>query len=399
MALSSRRDFLKIGTASVALAVGGSALWWGSRSMLAPNLREYLMLCDTTKDVPVDKNPVRVTNPGWVRALDVQSGESFSIDLPFFGHTVDGNPAKPGHVVTFEKWGKRAALIDMKQRSVLSQFSSSDNSLFFGHGAFTPDGSTLITTEDTYDRNGGVLVFRDAKTLKVLDQVQSGGTRPHECRLINDGKTLLVTNQGNDLSLPSIVWLDTATGDLKQKVTFDEKVPGNYPVQLYGGFGHLDASYDNWVCASSVVSTGTKETRDDPSFKEELYGALVFVSPEGKAYYPDLPLDLTKRMRGEALSVAILGKSGLMAVTFPAANMILVFEYKTQRLVQVIDTPRPTGVIMSLSPKDNDHTMLVENAKDKSLLSIVATEGGSPKTDVVTKTFGGNGSHMHRIYM
>jgi hypothetical protein len=374
---SSRRDFLKHTVASLALLVGGAPWWLAPRHavagelptrMVTPAGREFIMMCDTQKDVFGLNLPIRVTHPGTVKGLDVASGESFAIDLDFFGHTVTQNPMQPHQVVTFEKWGKRGALIDLHDRSIITTSEASENNVFFGHAAFNADGSILVTSEDTYDRNSGQLVWRNASDLKVIHKSSSYGGFPHECMTPDHGKTLMVANEG-DYRVPtpsSLVWLDMASGRLLNRVEF---------ARPDGGFAHLDISADNWVCLAGI-KTG-----------KNMRGVVILVSPEGRVMRPEIPDDLVARMKKkEALSVAFLGSSGLVAISLPSANLIVVLDYKKQVVAGVITAALPQGLLPSLTDLTG-RSMIATSYHDKNLIEASVGLDGQTSSTVFNAQF------------
>jgi hypothetical protein len=353
--------------------------------------REFLMLCDSPKDVPKrNEAGIRITNPGSIKGLDVAAGESFAIDLPFYGHTVTQNSRKPHQVVTFEKWGTRGALADVNDKTVLAMAEPAEGNTFFGHAAFSPDGAMLVTTEDAYVASGksfaGKLVLRDARDLKIIQQFSSYGMFPHECRTPDSGKTIMVVNEGRTAATPpNLSWIDLASEKLLHKVnlSFFENVD----------YGHCDISYDNWVCVVGAPREAYKATQ--ASFE-----SVSFVSPEGRAFFPLLPRDITARMTEEALSIAFLGQSGLVAVTMPQSDLLLIMDYKTQTLVEALTIPKPTGVVASLAPEDGGRGVIVSCKKpERNLLSVVPTGNADRDATLITDKFGGIGSHLTRMYI
>lgn len=403
MKTTTRREFLSLTASSLALLVGGSALWTPHGSRAAEKGREFLMLCDSDADVAVASDAVTVTHPGTLKGLDVANNKSFAVDLPFFGHTVTQNPAKTNQVVTFEKWGKRGALVDVHDWSVVTMAESTEGNIFFGHAAFTADGSTLIVSEDSYGHNDGHLAVRDASNLKPIRTLSSFGVRPHQCQLLDDNKTILVVNGGSHEVKDSknLAWVDLETGKLIHKVVFDLMLPGHLTRPVAAAYGHFDVSFDNWVCCGgrgiekSTGSTAKKDTNKDPY--ADLHATIAFVSPEGTLHYPDLPQGLAANLHGEALSVKVLGNSGLVAVSIMHGNKCLVLDYKTQELKDVIRLPGSLGVA-SLPDEDNGQHHLIISSKD-GLFEASLLPKTQPHVSTYSEELKGIGSHLTRIYV
>jgi hypothetical protein len=380
----SRRDFLRLSACST-LALAGSATL---RPLLrpafaaAPAGREFLMLCDTLEDYKPSPVGMSRSGPGFIKGFDVASGEVFSIDVPFFGHTVTQNQRRPEQVVSFAKWSVRGALVDVKSRSLLQTIEIPSDKMFFGHAAFSSDGSVLMTTEDTIHPSAGCLTLRNAANLQAIGTMPTYGLRPHECRMSPDGKVAIVANAGGAKISSSLVWIDFASGQLLRQIDLvDEQT----------GYSHVALSTDHWACVGG--SSHFVHVDSNPA------NLIRFVSPQGDVLLPDLSADMQQRLHGEALSIAFLEPTDMVAITLPNADMVLVFNYKTQQLVEAVSITHPTGVIESLNPDDGKTAMLVTHKVTKNLFSVAAGLEVNPDRQIVSAQGGGNGSHLTRLYI
>lgn len=376
----SRRNFLKLSAAS-------AAYWALFRNAVATDLfageadaglREYLLLADSEVDVVANSG---ISHPGTIKILDVQAGETASIDLPLFGHIVNQNPKHLTQAVTFEKWGSQGALIDIKDQKILSLIDAKTNAIFFGHSTFSPDGNILVCTEQDKDGTKGTLVLREMSNFKIVGELPSYGRSPHECRSFDGGKTIVVANTGAGQETANVSWVDYQSGKLLRKVAF----PANRAL-----FSHLDISYDGWMCVSAGSISDDEHSRP--------HKLIVFISPEGKVFWPHIPKELKKRIKGEALSIAFLGRSGFAAVTVPLTNLLLIMDYKKQSVVGVIQMDMPKGVLPVSNQSGHDRELLVSLGRSRQLLDVNFSneKGGTIKPYV--KDFGGSGSHMTRIF-
>ena len=254
---------------------------------------------------------------------------------------------------------------------------------FFGHAAFNANGTIAFTTEDTYKASTGQLVIRDASNLKMIQKISSYGIKPHQCITSPDQKTLIVVNQGlkSKAVVPNLAWIDIVSGKLIKKVelTVDSNV----------GYSHLDLSFDGWACVGGISSSKATSVP---------VNLVTFVSPAGDAFVPPIPADLTERLHGEALSIAFLGKTGLVAVTVPAANLLLILNYKGNALVEVLDMPKPTGIVPNANNLDACDGVLVSCKPDKNLF-LVSDKTGHASMTVARNDFGGLGAHLTRLYL
>lgn len=387
--MGSRRQFLKLTVASLALLAGSATARLLTRAAQAEDTgsygRELILLCDSDKEVaPI--NHFRVTHKGSIKILDVAKNEVSSIDLPFFGHIVNQHPLHAEQVVTFEKWGKRGALVDIKQKKILTMLEPAAGKTFFGHCAFSTDGSTMVSTENNYDESGGLLTFRDTTNFKIVEKYPSYGVVPHECRTPDHGKTIMVVNKGDkkaasdsNKSASNLSWINWKNGKLIKKIEFDR----NNNVQ----YGHCDLSFDGWACVSGLTE------------EQNAYDLVMFVSPNGEVYPAKLPKDVATKLKGEALSIAFLGRSGLVGVTVTKANIVLLINYKTQELVDAINVPIPNGILPILDGNDVEPTMLVSSHENRNISSITMKNGKTPDVKVMSTSFGGIGTHLSRIYV
>jgi hypothetical protein len=185
---------------------------------------------------------------------------------------------------------------------------------------------------------------------------------------------LLVVNGGRPDTHNNISWLDMESGRLLHTVDLDNSAPKTQ-------YAHIDMSFDHWLFVLGIL----REDHETP---------IVFVSPEGEVFRPSLPPDILKRITLQALSGAFLGQSGLVAVTVPSSDMVLLLDYKTQALVEVITLPHPMGVIASRTADakpgmlvSSHHQLFSMDAKFKMTVMRASAK------------FGGNGSHVTRMYV
>lgn len=380
--IRSRRDFLKLSAVSTLALMGGPVAQRlfnsGAFAETPSRGREYLAICDTKYDT----NAFTGTNhEGKLKAWDVASGEVSVTHLPLYGHIVNQSDAKPEYVVTFEKWGTLGAFVDIKAQKALSLIEAVKDSVFFGHSVFNEDASLLMTTEQNYNGTSGKLVVRSVPDMKVVQALPTYGAVPHECRTLDRGKTIIVANSGTETEPSTVVWIDFKTGKLVSQV----KHPVNGVL-----YKHIDFLQDGWACVAA---------RSIPESKEPATELIAFISPEGQIAQPKLPKEVQARIKEECLSIAFLGNSGLLAATFPKSDLLMVFDYKKSELIQVMTLRNPKGVLSGTDAKAAGFEMYVSLSTDRALLSVSEEPHMRPALKQLKSEFGGNGSHLSRIFV
>lgn len=385
--MPSRRDFLKYSAVSLATVAGAPSLFFLPNSAFAsaPEVatsvgREMVLICDTQLPNPLrtDHRPIA----GTIEMYDVAARKRTTLDVPFFGHMVTQNYAHPEQVVALQKWGTMGGLVDLKQKKVLHLIESKPSSIFFGHLAFCVGGTVIACVEQGITENGGELVLRSLSDMKIIGALPTAGNYPHECCSYDGGKTIMVANNLINNQFGNVAWVDYASGKLVKKVVFEKSRFSP---------SHLVVTHDGWVCTSGKLQ--------DDDHQPGIEKILSFISPTGEVYYPKFPDDLNQKMVGEGLSLAVLGKTGLLAVTLPDANMLLILDYKTQQLIDKVDLQSPRGVLHTLDAKGNEGGVIVSLGVVKELVSIDREPDHHVAMAQIFKGFGAKGSHMTRLFV
>ncbi len=305
--------------------------------------------------------------------VDLTARRQDLVPLDFLAHGVAVDPNDRHRIVVCEKIGPGAALIDLQSLSVTGKLQTTDDRLFYGHCAFSSDGKLIYTTETYKASHDGAIVIRDAGSLEIVGEFPSFGAAPHECLLIDDGKTMVVTNGGGDISgpAPNVAYIDIATQSLVKR---------EHPTNRHLNTGHLAiADDDGSLVVVSAPRAGTKEPK--------LGG--VSIQPAGKNLRSvTLPKKVVSRMAGEALSVQIM--DGTAAVTHPDGEMVTFWNISDRRLVKEMTLPKPRGVTMS---RDNKRLVISYN-HDASLMQLDAETLEPVSGSVYSRSFV-TGSHLY----
>lgn len=254
------------------------------------------------------------------------------IPMHFFGHGITPNPIDPRLISVFEKRGRGACEIDLKEGAVTRTIETADNRRFYGHGAYSPNGRLLFCTETiVQDDHQGLIAVRDADTHDYLGEFPSFGSSPHDCRLIDEGRTMVITNGGGPMEgiPPSVTFVDVSTEKLLDKLEFE--VP-------HINAGHLDISSRGNLAVVSAQREG---------LSDKAPGGITLRLPNGRFHTLKEPSDITQRLLGETLSVCIHEPTGVVGATTPAGNLLTFWDLDSGELLRYYELQNPRGIELS----------------------------------------------------
>jgi hypothetical protein len=308
--------------------------------------------------------------------LDADEPQPQLIDIGFLGHGVSIDPSRPHEAAVFEKKGPGGCRIDLREGKMIEPITTAPNHHFYGHGAYSVDGSLLYATEAVLDDDfRGALVVRDAKTLAVLGELPTYGTSPHDCMLLEDGKTMMVANGGGFIhagAMPNVSYVDVASETLIERVDLTDP---------RFNAGHLARTEKGDLAVVSAPRDGL------PNPHKQL-GAITLV-PKGKPpttmKKPEL---VTGNMFGETLSVAI--HDGLVIATQPDANMLTMWRMEDCTYAGRLELTEPRGITLTL---DRRHFVVSHKIGQSVALSLLATETQRFEQQRIDPSFT-SGSHL-----
>lgn len=272
------------------------------------------------------------------RSVDLDRGRSLApIELGFFAHGFAVDPRDATRAALFEKHGPGACVIDLRARRVVAPIATSARRQFYGHGVFVAGGARLLATETDLDRDrAGVIVVRDGDDLCVLGEFPSHGRAPHDCVLVDDGRTLVVANGGGALGEPDppcVTWIDVDSGVLRERM--------DLPDPRFDA-GHLAISAAGDVAVVSAPRFGT------PS-PTTARGGLTLRGPGQPPRCIDAPAAVVADMLGETLSVVIAGD--LVAATNPAGNHLGLWRLDGTHVTS-LRIPMPRGLTVTADGRE-----------------------------------------------
>ncbi|MFO0675038.1 MAG: DUF1513 domain-containing protein [Polyangiaceae bacterium] len=308
-----------------------------------------------------------------VDVLDQDAGTTARIDVDFLAHGMTIHPAFPHVAAFFEKRGPDACLVDLARGSFLRPIPTAENRAFYGHGAFSRDGALLFAVEIDTSTHAGLVTIRETKNFDTIGEFPTYGDNPHDCLLVDDGKTLVITNGGGDLgskSDPCVTYVDVTTRALLRKFTFsDPKINA----------GHVALTDGGDFVVVSAPRDGLPETTS--------LGGVTMRVGNGKPQRMKPPAQVGERMKGETLSVCIHGGRRIALATNPHGDIVTVWDLDKQRLLTSIDLDFPRGVTLT----EDLSTFVVTHGLDGRIAEIDVT------TLAVSSRPAGlfSGSHVH----
>lgn len=293
---------------------------------------EYLLLADGQNGgETLLGNAAYAPRPGAIRIWRSGQKRADQIALPFFPHAFAAHPEIPQRVVTFEKWGRHLAEVDLLELRTIRVTESAPKRRFFGHGAHDGKHIYVSQMDDTHHR--GLVAVLDAETHKLVGEIETGGAFPHECRWLPDRKTLLVLNSRSrglaeqSEENPSVLsWVNTATG----KCTEQRAIRG-----APSGFAHFVRSQDGLIMLAGVY--------DGRDGAQPLLGVL---QKDGSLKMLDVAAG-GRPLRGEVLNLHLYEDHNTLIATLPSASLIQKWNYLTGKLQGQIQLAEPRGLAWS----------------------------------------------------
>ncbi|MEO0938803.1 MAG: DUF1513 domain-containing protein [Pseudomonadota bacterium] len=120
--------------------------------------------------------------------LRADGSVAFRQPLPARGHAAAAHPFAAEAVHIARRPGTFALVIDCAGGRVLQQLKTPADRHFYGHAAFTADGTYLLTTENDLTTGRGIVGIWDRrKSYQRVAEVPSGGVGPHEIIRLDTG--------------------------------------------------------------------------------------------------------------------------------------------------------------------------------------------------------------------
>ena len=130
--------------------------------------------------------------------VDFQQKQITAIPTPLkMTHSAMLMPGKKERCVIVEKDDSNACIVDLENNICESTFSSKEGWNFNGHCIFSPDQKFFYDAEyNQKNKEAGAIVIRNAETMEIIGELDSGGIQPHDMKFFAGGSRLAVAHYG-----------------------------------------------------------------------------------------------------------------------------------------------------------------------------------------------------------
>jgi hypothetical protein len=269
-----------------------------------------------------------------------------------------------GHSIVLPSGTGPAVFVGMESQTTLAfdpetlepqvlMMPAAEGRTFGGHGVRLPDGRHIAVVErvlgdSTSDKEtlGGWIVIRDASTLQPVNEMPSYGIRPHEIKLTDDGRHLVVANYGSvaeagdgpedyyaapRVVAPAIAVIELATGRLVARIS------GAKPEDE---LRHLVAPNLQRIFAIAA----RLDRAGGPDGSSERYPDVA----DGLDYYPAAPVRVAEgaavpllkerpELARQGISLGYDAAADAILMTFPSSHSVVVFDGATGATRKIID--------------------------------------------------------------
>ncbi|WP_435138889.1 DUF1513 domain-containing protein [Pseudopelagicola sp. nBUS_19] len=251
----------------------------------------------------------------------------FELPLPARGHAAAAHPTRPEAVAFARRPGTFAIVIDCVTGAQKAMLSTPTGRHFYGHGAFSSDGSLLYTTENDYEAGRGRIGVWDARHgYQRIDEWDSGGIGPHDIKRLPDTNTLVVANGGIDTH-PDTGRTKLNLATMAPNLAYVEN--GNVvEIAALPTAMHKNSIRHLAIGLEGQVAFGMQWQGDGP------VAALVGTHKRGQHIaLMQAPADQVRQMSGYIGSIAYSNDGSTVAVTSPRGGVLQLYETDTLRLL------------------------------------------------------------------
>lgn len=320
-----RRQFIQLGLLTLAAASSGRSF-----ADFAPSAeRQFLSSAEDA------------AGQHFIVCTNTDGSERFRISVDERCHAGCLRPDRNEAVIMSRRPGDNLYVINMLEGDLKKTIKSGSDFHFYGHGVFSQDGQRFYVSANHYADGAGYLRVYDAQShYQHLEDLPLGGMDPHELRLHPDGERLIIAMGGIhthpdygriklniDTMQPALVVMARSTGKILQRCE-----PSHHQLSCH----HLDVSPEGIVIAGYQF--------EGPAWEAP---PLMARLDTNTGDFSEIRLSDTAQatLANYTASVAISQVSPLCAVTAPRGNKVVLLDYVSAQVVQVVDVIDAGGVL------------------------------------------------------
>jgi uncharacterized protein len=259
-----------------------------------------------------------------LHGLSAQGQSLFNIDLPSRGHAAAAHPTQALAVAFARRPGTFALVLDCLTGVVRHKLTPPLDRQFNGHGAFSADGSLLMTSEVVAEGSAGRVGVWETATYSRIGEWDSGGIGPHDLKRLPDGR-LAVANGG----------IRTDPAD-RTKLNLSDMRPNLTLLSAEGvALDQVDLAFElrqNSIRHLAIMPEGVAfamQWEGDPAETVPQLG--VWIPGEPPRLCPPTQGD-AMAMKGYAGSIAYSPKANLIGLTSAPAGVMMLFDNEGRHL-------------------------------------------------------------------
>lgn len=266
----------------------------------------------------------------------------FTLALPGRGHGLAVRPGTAEAVVVSRRPGAYLMIVDVDAGRIVGTAANAEGRHFNGHGVHSADGRTFYASETEIESGAGLLGVYDADAgYRRLGEVPSGGLDPHDIRLIDGGRILVVANGGVmthpdapktmlnlDTMDPTLVYLNAMDGKIRAVVHQPRS-------RRWLGIRHLAVGAGDRVAIAMQYAV--------PAVDTVPLVALHRIGEPSFRFF-DLPAPTLSAIRHYCGGAAVDASGAVLGVSCPKGNMFVFFTLEDGRYIGKADVADGCGI-------------------------------------------------------
>ena len=298
------------------------------------------------------------------------------------GHALAINPEQISHaVLASRRPGNILSLLDVDHGEILTQVSCRSNRHLYGHCSFSKNGKLVLTTENDYEKDAGIISIRDGQTLKLIDEIPSFGIGPHDLAFMPDEKTIVVAN-GGILTHPDTGRRKLNLNQMKPSLAYIDIKYAKLIDQYYLPDPKLSIRH---IDVNTLGEVGIA-TQDQAEYESSANQTSLIALHSNKNYQPELiklPTQTTRALNRYTADFCFDSHSKTALVSSPRGNCVLVINTNNQELIDRLPISQPSAIALT---------------RDQQYFVVSTAKGGIHFIDVKTsKLMSGMTKHLPNI--